>query len=102
MKCLVVVLAIAACGDSTSGNNLPGAPCSFDLNTVTMCQSEPGTNCHLCVFTHTDGGSVGMCARPCKLAAPDCPAGQTCQTLTGYASVGCGPGGTTSTYGACM
>jgi hypothetical protein len=104
MRAVIAAIGLMAVACGGNAGAPPGTGCSTLLDTA-ACEGNFG--CHLCVIATgdggmPDGGAVGRCRRPCKLAAPDCPAGQACidpQTdAAGSIGLDCGQFGT---YGYC-
>lgn len=101
---LAWALTVAGCGDDTSSATAADmSAAAADLSgqahacgssgVMQSCASAFGNiGCYICDL------SGGVCARPCMLLSPDCPAGQQCHEL-----VNTGDGGQpmVSVEGAC-
>jgi hypothetical protein len=102
---LIAFLAMMSC-DSGSGADgaAPGSSCGMGYTAdVGACEYVVGFGCRVCIAP--PGPSVTFqCELACRMGGTDCPAGQTCTSLTNSdvsasASFSC-PGDPTS-YGYC-
>ena len=71
---LVIALALAGCGDDTTGGGE-----SIDMSQPVLDIAQPGHVCGASVCAGSCTGCIsfggGVCVVPCKLAAPSCPSG---------------------------